>query len=232
MDYSAIAAPISPLTQHRRQNIALAFSLAIHLALLVLLFFYNADRVSLRPDRGLSVLDTVSLSDTKAQPAQEAEEPEVDVTTRPGETLFPVELPMLTQVATSSGPEGQACAIAAAIQADLLLDEPARAEIAAIPFDARSVANAIVLWVGTPEHVRPNLPATDALILKRLLSVPEQCLDLDQPGPDFIYAMVDNRTISIAVGSGQWRWRTYFDLLSAPMHPMSPAERISSAPGY
>ncbi len=206
--------------------------MAVHLVLIALLFVYNADTPSVRPERGMSMIDMLSDSDTKAQPVQEAEEPEVDVTTMPGETLFPVELPMLAQVAASSGPEGEACAIAAAIQADLLVDEAARAEIAAIPFDARSVANAIVLWVGTPEHVRPVLPATDALILKRLQSVPDICLDLDQAGPDFIYAMVDNRTISIAVGSGKWRWRTYFNLLSISLHPMPLAERSSPAPEY
>lgn len=214
------------------RRVALAVSVAVHLVLIALLFVYNADRAQPRPERGMSVLDTISLSDTKAQPAQVAEELEVDVTTRPGETLFPVEVPMLAQVAASSGPEGEACAIAAAIQADLLLDVPAQTEIAAIPFDARSVANAIVLWVGTPEHVRPVLPATDAVILRRLQSVPEQCLDLDQPGPDFIYTTVDNRTISIAVGSGRWRWRTYFDLLSTPVRPLPPVERISPAPKY
>jgi hypothetical protein len=214
------------------RRMALAVSVAVHLVLIALLFVYAADHPKARAERGMSVLDTVSLSDTKAQPTQEAEEPEVDVTTRPGETLFPVELPMIAQVAASSGPKGETCAIAAAIQADLLLDEPARTEIVAIPFDARSVANAIVLWVGTPEHVRPILPATDALILKRLQSVPEQCLDIDQRGPDFIYASVDNRTISIAIGSGQWHWRTYFDLLSASMRPISTAERISPASEY
>ncbi len=215
-----------------KRRVAFGVSVAVHLVLIALLFVYNADLPSVRSERGMSMIDTLSDSDTKAQPAQEAEEPEVDVTPQPGETLFPVELPMLAQVAASSGPEGEACAIAAAIQADLLVDEAARAEIAAIPFDARSVANAIVLWAGTPEHVRPVLPATDALILKRLQSVPAACIDLDQAGPDFIYAMVDNRTISIAVGSGQWRWRTYFDLLSTPMHPMPLAERSSPAPEY
>lgn len=214
------------------RRVAFAVSVAVHLVLIGLLFVYTADLPSVRPERGMSLIDTLSDTDTKAQPAQEAEEPEVDVTTRPGETLFPVELPMLAQVTASSGPEGEACAIAAAIQADLLVDEAARAEIAAIPFDARSVANAIVLWVSTPGHVRPVLPAVDALILKRLQSVPEQCLDLDQAGPDFIYATVDNRTVSVAVGSGQWRWRTYFDLLSALLRPSSSTERISPAPEY
>lgn len=215
-----------------KRRVAFGISVAVHLVLIALLFVYNADMPSVRPERGMSMIDMLSDNDTKAQPAQEADEPEVDVTTMPGETLFPVELPMLAQVAASSGPEGETCAIAAAIQADLLVDEAARAEIAAIPFDSRSVANAIVLWVGTPEHIRPVLPATDAVILKRLQSVPEQCLDLDQAGPDFIYAMVDNRTVSVALGSGKWRWRTYFDLLSVSLRPLPSAERISPAPEY
>lgn len=220
-----------PRTMPANRRVALVVSVAIHLVVIALLVFYNTDRAQPRPERGLSVIDTLSDRDTEAQLAQDAEIPEVDVTPQPGDTLFPVELPMLAQQAASSGPEGESCQITAAIQADFLVDEPARTEITAIPFDARSVANAIVLWVGTPDHVRSVLPATDSLIFKRLQSVPAQCLDLDQRGPDFIYAMVDDRTVSIAVGSGQWRWRTYFELLSTLAHPLPPAERSSPTRG-
>ncbi len=214
------------------RRVALGVSVVVHLIVIALLFLSNADRPPLRPERGMSLIDTLSDRDTKAQPEQSAEKPDVDVTPQPGETLFPVELPMVAQEAAASGPEGETCQIAAAIQADLLIDEPARIEIAAIPFAARSVANGIVLWTGAPEHVRPNLPATDALILKRLAGVPAQCLDVDQAGPDFIYATVDNRTVSIAIGSGEWRWRSFFDLLSTTMRPNPTAERISPAPEY
>jgi hypothetical protein len=219
-------------TMPPNRRVALVVSVVVHLIVIALLFLANAARPALRPERGMSLIDTLSDRDTKAQPQQIAEKPDVDVTPQPGETLFPVELPMVAQVAASSGPEGQTCQIAAAIQADFLVDEPARAEITAIPFDARSVANAIVLWTGAPDHVRPVLPATDLLILKRLEAMPAQCLDIDQAGPDFIYVIVDNHTVSIAIGSGQWRWRNYFDLLSASMRPMSSAERISPAPTY
>jgi hypothetical protein len=214
------------------RRVALTVSVAVHLFVIVLLVLYNTDRPPERPERGMSLIDISSDRDTRAQPQQIAEKPDVDVTPQPGETLFPVELPTVAQVAVSSGPQGEACQIAAAIQADLLIDEPARAEIAAIPFDARSVANAIVLWTGTPDQVRPMLPATDLLVLKRLATIPTQCLDLDQAGPDFIYTTVDNRTVSIAIGSGQWRWRSFFDLLSSQLRPMSPAERTSRAPEY
>ena len=220
-----------PRTMPANRRVALVVSVAIHLVVIALLVFYNTDRAQPRPERGLSVIDTLSDRDTEAQLAQDAEVPEVDVTPQPGDTAFPVELPLLAQHAASSGPEGESCQITAAIQADFLVDEPARTEITAIPFDARSVANAIVLWVGTPDHVRTVLPATDLLILKRLQLVPGQCLDLDQRGPDFIYAMVDNRTVSIAVGSGQWRWRTYFGLLSTSAHPLQPVERTSPTRG-
>jgi hypothetical protein len=201
-------------TMPANRRVALVVSVAVHLVVIALLFLSHVDRPALRPERGMSLIDTLSDRDTEAQPQQEAEKPDVDVTPQPGETLFPVELPMVAQVAASSGPQGETCQIAAAIQADLLVDEPARAEIAAIPFDARSVANAIVLWTGAPENIRPVLPATDMLVLKRLETIPQQCLDVDQAGPDFIYATVDNRTVSIAIGSGQWRWRSFFDLLS------------------
>jgi hypothetical protein len=214
------------------RRVALTVSVAVHLFLIALLVLCNTGRPPERPERGMSLIEISSDRDTKAQPQKIVEKPDIDVTPQPSETLFPVELPTVAQVAASSGPQGETCQIAADVQADLRVDEPARTEIAAIPFDARSVANAIVLWTGAPDYVRPVLPATDLLILKRLEATPTQCLDLDQAGPDFIYAAVDSRTVSIAVGSGQWRWRTYFDLLSASLHPAMPADRTFRAPEY
>ena len=214
------------------RRVALAVSVAVHLFVIAFLFLYNTGRPPIRSERGLSLIDTSSNRDTEAQSQQVVEKPDLDVTPQPSDTLFSVELPMVAQEAASSGPAGEPCQIAAAIQTDLLIDEPARAEIAAIPFDARSVANAIVLWTGAPDSVRPVLPATDMLVLKRLETIPPQCLDMDQAGPDFIYVMVDNRTVSVAMGSGQWRWRTYFDLLSASLHPVPSAERSYPAPDY
>ena len=130
----------------------------------------------------------------------------------------------------------------------MLVDAAARAELAAIPFDERSVANAIVMWAGTPDPAqaatplvsvplfgpsqptqtqkRPALPAVDAVILNRLKSVPEQCLDLEQTGPDFIYVKNEKQTISITFGSGRWRWRNFFDFLVAAMQPSTESERI------
>ena len=213
-----------------RRNIALAFSFAIHFVVLVLLFWIHAERPVRRPEHGISLIATLSDRNIKKQPERVAKKPDVEVTAQPGDTLFQVEFPMVAQESASSGPPGEACNIAAAIQADLAIDEPARDEIAAIPFDARSVANAIVLWTGAPENVRPALPATDMLILKRLEAVPARCLDVDQVGPDFIYATVANRTVSIALGSGQWRWRTFFDVLSTPMPATSRAEGVLRNP--
>jgi hypothetical protein len=206
--------------------------LAIHIVAFALLFWSRTDRQPIRPERAITLLEVLSDTDAQEKRLQEAVKPVVDVSTRPAETLFPVQLPIAAVKAVSSGVHGETCPIAAAIQADLLIDEPSRAELGALPLDARSVANAIVLWTGAPEHDKPVLPATDLLILKRLETFPSDCLDIDQTGPDFIYAMVDNRTVSIAIGSGQWRWRTYLDFLSISLRPTSPNERTSHAPEY
>ena len=165
----------------------------------------------------------------------------------PAASDFPVEVPQLAVDAASTGQFGENCGIAAAIQADLLVDPAARAELAAIPFDERSVANAIVMWAGTPDPAqlatppvsvplfapsqptpvleRAALPAVDAVILNRLKSVPEQCLDLEQTGPDFIYVKNEKQTISITFGSGRWKWRNFFDFLVAAMQPSTGSGR-------
>jgi len=209
---------------------ALAVSVAIHLAIVALLFLEAVDQPRQRPERGLSVIAVMSDRDVQAKPQLLAEKPKVDVTPQPSQSAFLVEMPMVAQEAASSGSDGPACAVPAAVQADLMTSEAARAELAAIPFESRSVANAIVLWTGTAEHVRPELPITDALIRQRLESLPTPCLDLDQTGPDLIYATVETRTVAIAIGSGKWRWRTFLDFLSSSVRPSSDPKRISAAP--
>lgn len=193
----------------------LACSVGVHALVLAALLLWGTEAPDPRVARGLSVLDTISLSNTKAQTAQEAEKPVVDVSSRPTVAAFVVKLPRIAQSAASIGADGPLCQIAAAVQADLLADEAARNEIATIPFDQRSVASAVVLWSASPEHVRPSLPATEQLMFDRLHQMLPECLDLDQAGPDFLYVTADERTVAIAIGSGQWRWRTYFDVLSA-----------------
>lgn len=192
----------------------LAGSIGVHALALVLLFLSGGAAPDRRLQRGTTVLDTFSVRDSTAQLEQKAEEPEVEVSTRPTVASFVVKLPVFAQVAASSGDVGATCQIATIVQADLLADEAARNEVTAIPFDQRSVANAIVLWTAAPDHVRPPLPATEALILERLRLMPPECLDGDQAGPDFLYVTADNRTVAVAIGSGQWRWRTYFDALT------------------
>lgn len=238
--------PLPAIFRERRWP-AFALSVALHLLLLALLIGWQTAPVKRPSVGGINAFDIIADTNAEAQQAQEAEDPLVDVSTVPTASDFPVEVPQLAVNAASTGQFGENCGIAAAIQADLLVDPAARAELAAIPFDERSVANAIVMWAGTPDpaqlappvsvplfaqsqptaaQARVVLPAVDAVILNRLKSVPEQCLDLEQTGPDFIYVKNETQTISITFGSGRWRWRNFFNFLVAAMQPSAEAERI------
>lgn len=210
------------MTPQARRNAMLACSVGIHALVLVGLLLWGASTPDRRTKRGVSLLDTYSVRDGEAQPEQKAPKPAVEVSSRPTAAAFVVKLPMIAQVAASSGEVGEPCQIAAAVQADLLADEAARNELTAIPFAERSVANAVVLWTAAPDHVRPLLPVTEQLIFERLRLTLAECLDVDQAGPDFLYVTTDNRTVAIAIGSGQWRWRTYFDALTVSMQQLEP----------
>ena len=238
--------PLPAIFRERRWP-AFALSVALHLLLLALLIGWQTGPVKRPSVGGINAFDIIANTDAEAQQAQEAEDTLVDVSTVPAASDFPVEVPQLAVDAASTGQFGENCGIAAAIQADLLVDAAARAELAAIPFDERSVANAIVMWAGTPDQAqlatppvnvplfgqsqstsaqeRMILPAVDAVILNRLRSVPEQCLDLEQIGPDFIYVKNDFQTVSITFGSGRWRWRNFFDFLVAAMQPSTEPKR-------
>ena len=238
--------PLPAIFRERRWP-AFALSVALHLLLLALLIGWQTGPVKRPSVGGINAFDIIANTDAEAQQAQEAEDPLVDVSTVPAASDFPVEVPQLAVDAASTGQFGENCGIAAAIQADLLVDAAARAELAAIPFDERSVANAIVMWAGTPDPAqlatppvsvplfapsqptpvleRAALPAVDAVILNRLKSVPEQCLDLEQTGPDFIYVKNEKQTISITFGSGRWKWRNFFDFLVAAMQPSTGSGR-------
>jgi hypothetical protein len=104
------------------------------------------------------------------------------------------------------------------LQAAFQGDPKVHDELALIPRQARSVANAVQLWdgvwvdpraVGGPAIADPIRAAIVAVVSQ----APAGCHDQPVLGPR-LFAVVDPRgTIVVALGSGQWKWT---DLLDPP----------------
>jgi hypothetical protein len=119
------------------------------------------------------------------------------------------------------------CRLAEAVGAAILNDVAAMAELEALPAQARTQADAVMLWDGRWQHLAIGVPPASAspsnvsnLASSRLRYVVEQelrkaqteCRNAIVNGPQFIALPGVVRTTIIVIGSGQWRWE---DLLRA-----------------
>ena len=220
--------PKSSLPFERRtaqRAVAVSISAALHLAVLLALIWLTLAPPVARRQSVLSVLDLTGQAQAAQAPVTTAA---VKIPlTSPRRSPLPAAVPDAATSVQAAAAEGISCPIASDLQAALLADPAAVAELAAIPETDLSVAGAIVLWPGTPEQARPVLPAVDAVILSRTSAASPDCLEAPQTGPDFLFLPLGQRTISIAIGSGQWRWKLILDELLMNMHPTEPLERIS-----
>jgi hypothetical protein len=149
--------------------------------------------------------------------------PPVDFTAQPVQ-LAPRTLAPQTP---TSGPVLSAtsahCDLTGAIQAALESDPKKRDQLALIPPQARSVANAVQLWDGAwvdPDSLGGPAVAEPirAAIVDVIRQAPPACHDQTLMGPR-LFAIADPRgTIIVALGSGQWKWS---DLLAPSPTPAS-----------
>jgi len=160
------------------------------------------------------------------QPPQPAPDPTALATDMPplDLTAEPVQVTPSPAQAPTGGPlattpiSASTCDLTQAMQAALQNDPAVRDELALIPRQARSVANAIQLWdgawvdagaLGGPAIVDPLRAAIVAVVSQ----APAGCHDQAVLGPR-LFAIVDPRgTIVVALGSGLWKWS---DLLAPP----------------
>ena len=139
--------------------------------------------------------------------------PPVDFTAQPIALTPPTPSPQPSPPSFASSPMAAAipCDLTGAIQAALEGDPRTRDELALIPQQARSVANAVQLWDGAwvdPDRLGgPTIaePIREAIV-NVIRQAPPVCHDQTVAGPR-LFAITDPRgTIIVALGSGQWRW--------------------------
>jgi hypothetical protein len=113
------------------------------------------------------------------------------------------------------------CAVASAISAALLADEDAMAEIAALPAQFRSDADAVMLWNGAwlgsaPDGQPPalqenNMPEVKRVVTTTVMKLPAACIEAQTAGPQFVPVAESGRTTMVVIGSGLWRWSNLLD---------------------
>lgn len=102
------------------------------------------------------------------------------------------------------------CAPLDAVQAALAAEPQVQSAIATVPADARSVAQAIVVWNAGWAAIAatadaPLAPVRD-VVARTLAVIPAQCLAEDVVGPRLILIDTGGGTSVLAFGSGTWRW--------------------------
>ena len=117
--------------------------------------------------------------------------------------------------------EGGGCSTLDLVAKSLRAEPAAVAGVARTPPEDRSVAGAVVIWnAGWSETASaPAEPLGPARIVieQNLRSIPDTCLDEPVAGPRLVPMPEGDRTIFLAIGSGNWTWR---QLLTDPLPPL------------
>ena len=113
--------------------------------------------------------------------------------------------------------EAGGCAIFDVVSKSLTAEPAVASAILSTPRESRSIADAVVIWnagwsvsAGSPGE--PLGPAR-AVIEQSLRDVPDNCLDEPVAGPRLVPIPEGDRTMFLAIGSGNWTWR---QLLTVP----------------
>lgn len=113
--------------------------------------------------------------------------------------------------------------LAGRMQSDTSLSE----HLVALPRDARSVANAVMLWDGgwvpaRAPDAESAMAGVRAALRQAAVGLEAACLEEMQTGPNLLTVVIDKGATVLVVGSGAWRWS---DVLETPE-----TEKIAPSP--
>lgn len=221
-----------------KQRVAvLAGVLTLHAALLLVLI----NRVpSPSPAINRSILSVVSLSSDRPAAAP----PPPSLPSAVADQFKPLREFSMSDAVDSDAPAGTAgaCSTLGAVLDGLLVDPEAVEAIRRSPPEARSIAQALVMWneQWTAAALDPEGPLRPvrANIERTLTAIDDACLDEIVVGPRLL--PIPDRsnlgTILIALGSGSWTWRSVVtppfttpDAGSPPTSSIAPGQRGFSA---
>ena len=106
---------------------------------------------------------------------------------------------------------GDGCTTFELVAKSLLAEPAAVAGVASTPLENRSIAGAVVIWNAgwsdTASAPAEPLGPARIVIEQNLRSIPDLCLDEPMAGPRLVPMPEGERTIFLAIGSGNWTWR-------------------------
>ena len=190
-----------------------------HILLLVAVLSSGWNMAAPAAERRLAVID-VSVGHEPSTPARPAKMPQVSPVKQIVLLPSEVAVPMLS--AASGSGDGSGCAMTAVVARAITENPEAMAELAALPPELRTEADAVMLWNGTwlPVDEPPMfsltppedpLGALKKVVIAALAATPIECLDVEAIGPQLIPIQEPGRTTMLVVGSGVWRWSSVLD---------------------
>ena len=206
----------------------LAAAAVLHLGLLALLV--SVGSLSPTPAKPLAAMTMVAITPERA-------------TGRPPPPALPSRIAEPRRVfrdimfsdqpdASASGAAGDCAALPLITQA-LVADPAALAAMLTAPPETRSISDAVVLWnagwaaaASTPDS--PLAPAR-AVVERSLRALPDACLDEPVAGPRLVPVANGDRTMFIAIGSGNWSWRQLIEDPAILPMALLPAERAATS---
>ena len=103
------------------------------------------------------------------------------------------------------------CAIFDIVSKSLTAEPAVASAILSTPRESRSIADAVVIWNAgwsvTAGSLGEPLGPARAVIEQSLRAVPDNCLDEPVAGPRLVPIPEGDRTMFLAIGSGNWTWR-------------------------
>ncbi len=122
-----------------------------------------------------------------------------------------VEIAAPVAASPSAAASGGACSLIDTVQADLRDSAAVRMALGQVPAEARSVANAIMLWDGQwadPAAIGGSETANPIRqrIVETIMAASAECREADVIGPRLLLVPDAGGTAVLVLGSGSWRW--------------------------
>lgn len=214
---------------------------AIIYALLILAAWTLMSGRNLSAARRISNLAAIDISrdvpepDAPAKPAIVPPVPDSHMI-----ALIPTKLLVEAAPPVAGSGTGQGCSVANAVSAALIADKDAMAELAALPGDVRSDADAVMLWNGAWLDTDPAtqmqmastpIPALRRAVSDAVLALPAECQEVEMAGPQLLPIPEPGRTTMVVIGSGVWRWSSLIDLPLDPSLDTKTTDPAAQSPG-
>lgn len=124
------------------------------------------------------------------------------------------------------------CAIFDLVSKSLTAEPAVAAAMQTTPRESRSIADAVVIWnagwSSTANAPGDPLGPARASIEQSLRSAPDNCLDEPVAGPRLVPIPEGERTMFLAIGSGNWTWRQLLADPDPALPPTRPADDQSA----